>query len=144
MNEKARKWINSHGWMNVTEKMFGIRVLGLWLYMSRIRLRHGRKDRQHTPEELRSLNARHERAVLSLWERQKGGCRICGVKLMPSQMQIHHIRPRSIHPELEWEPGNLQGVCSRCHQLLHSIPAEPETVRREILWMARREERKTE
>lgn len=79
-----------------------------------------------------------------LWEKQRGGCKVCGVKLAPEQMQIHHIRPKALHPELAWEPGNMQGVCARCHQLLHSVAATPEAVRAELLWMARRDAGRTE
>lgn len=136
--------MNRHPWMNMTEKMFGVRVLGLWVYMSRIKLRHCRQGKPQTTETVRELNRRHEAAVMALWERQRGGCKVCGMKLMPRQMQVHHIRPVSIHPELRWEPGNMQGVCARCHQLLHSVAATPEAARAELLWMARRDAGRTE
>ncbi len=139
-----RRLLSRVGIINTGSGFFGLRVPYGWLYVSRRKMRQGRNRKPMTPEELNEHNRRTQTMRALLWEKQRGGCKVCGVKLAPEQMQIHHIRPKALHPELAWEPGNMQGVCARCHQLLHSVAATPEAVRAELLWMARRDAGRTE
>jgi len=43
-------------------------------------------------------------------------CTICGVK---KDLELHHIKPKSKHPELEFDLDNVTLLCSCCHNLLH-------------------------
>ncbi len=44
-----------------------------------------------------------------------GGCRCCGKKKL---LQVHHIRPFHIRPELELDIDNTITLCGRCHLLI--------------------------
>lgn len=39
-------------------------------------------------------------------------CRACGAV---GRLEVDHIRPVRTHPELAWEPTNLQVLCGGCH-----------------------------
>ena len=41
-------------------------------------------------------------------------CAACGSK---RGIQVHHVKPFALHPELELEPDNLISLCPRCHLL---------------------------
>lgn len=42
-------------------------------------------------------------------------CYICGDKLLPRETTLDHVKSRSRHPELRFEPSNLQPCCWRCN-----------------------------
>lgn len=46
-------------------------------------------------------------------------CAACGKKTLTG-MQVHHIKPFNLHPELELDPKNLITLCSdpQCHLLM--------------------------
>lgn len=44
-----------------------------------------------------------------------GKCRACGRKV---NLQVHHIRPFNIFPDLELDLSNTITLCGRCHILL--------------------------
>lgn len=43
-------------------------------------------------------------------------CVICGVK---KDLELHHIKPISKNPELEYDLNNVTFMCSCCHSLVH-------------------------
>ena len=51
-------------------------------------------------------------------KRDGGMCNRCWVELgfiETSQLQVHHIKPRSEYPELTFDPDNLITVCKTCN-----------------------------
>lgn len=54
-------------------------------------------------------------------KRDGGMCNRCWVELgiiETSQLQVHHIKPRSEYPELMFDPDNLITVCKTCNLAL--------------------------
>lgn len=47
---------------------------------------------------------------------KKGKCEICS---SDSFLQVHHILPRSSHPELAMDRENLMVLCKPCHKNIH-------------------------
>lgn len=41
-------------------------------------------------------------------------CRSCSAR---GRLEVDHIRPVRTHPELAYDPDNLQCLCPRCHSL---------------------------
>lgn len=50
---------------------------------------------------------------------QGGGCEICGKYLTAQTSELHHIKPRSLYPELKGARDNLMLICHECHVELH-------------------------
>ena len=46
-------------------------------------------------------------------------CAVCG---RPAT-EVHHIRPRSVRPDLVCDPDNFLAVCKVSHQFIHDHPA---------------------
>lgn len=42
-------------------------------------------------------------------------CAACGVE---SGLEVHHLLPFHLFPEMELDPGNLMTLCGRCHLLI--------------------------
>lgn len=42
-------------------------------------------------------------------------CRCCGAN---QTLEVHHVKPFHLHPELECDPSNLVTLCRRCHLFL--------------------------
>jgi hypothetical protein len=46
-----------------------------------------------------------------------GSCKLCGCRASPGNpIQVDHIKPRSLHPELELVESNLQVLCQNCNR----------------------------
>lgn len=45
-------------------------------------------------------------------ERDGFACKSCGAR---GRLEVDHIKPVRTHPELSFEPGNLQPLCAACH-----------------------------
>ena len=45
-------------------------------------------------------------------ERDRYRCRSCGCG---GRLEVDHIKPVRTHPELSYEPRNLQALCPSCH-----------------------------
>ena len=54
------------------------------------------------------------------YNRDFGTCQCCGCA-EKSKIQIHHIKPKSIFPELIAEETNLITLCFECHLFLHEV-----------------------
>jgi 5-methylcytosine-specific restriction endonuclease McrA len=48
-------------------------------------------------------------------ERDGYACRIQGPRCRGFANTVHHVRPSSQHPELFWEPENLEAACGPCN-----------------------------
>lgn len=42
-------------------------------------------------------------------------CTACGTR---ADLDVHHVRPFHLYPELELDAANLQTLCGRCHLLI--------------------------
>ena len=66
--------------------------------------------------------ARHSKAVtrtkrwavlrLAILERDGWKCRCCGER---RRLEVDHVKPVRTHPELSFNPANLQALCGPCH-----------------------------
>nr|WP_273544861.1 HNH endonuclease signature motif containing protein [Heliomarina baculiformis] len=71
---------------------------------------------------MRKEHARHSRKVTStkrwqvlrheILERDEWKCRRCGER---RRLEVDHIKPVRTHPELSFDPRNLQTLCGPCH-----------------------------
>lgn len=49
-------------------------------------------------------------------QKANGSCRLCGCRATEDNpIQVDHIKPRSLHPELELAESNLQVLCKACN-----------------------------
>lgn len=49
-------------------------------------------------------------------QKSGGSCRLCGCRATPENpIQVDHIKPRSLHPELALIESNLQVLCKSCN-----------------------------
>ena len=55
----------------------------------------------------------------SVIARQKGCCFSCGKKL--KAVDIHHVKPKHLHPELAFDINNVVALCPRCHKEQHRV-----------------------
>ncbi len=67
-----------------------------------------------------SIKAREWREAV--FERDNHTCQLCGRE--PGGMRIctHHIKPKSTHPELEYDISNGVTLCNSCHATTHFRP----------------------
>jgi hypothetical protein len=50
-------------------------------------------------------------------QKSGGSCKLCGCRATPDNpIQVDHIKPRSLHPELELAESNMQVLCKNCNQ----------------------------
>lgn len=50
-------------------------------------------------------------------KRDGARCVVCGRTAKDGVIiQVDHIKPRSTHPALQWDPNNLQVMCKPCNQ----------------------------
>jgi len=50
---------------------------------------------------------------MEILERDGFQCRSCGEARC--RLEVDHIKPVRTHPELSYDPGNLQALCPACH-----------------------------
>lgn len=56
--------------------------------------------------------ARWDRLRLIVLEEAGYQCEKCG---RVGRLEVDHVRPRRVAPELAWERSNLQALCRPCH-----------------------------
>lgn len=71
---------------------------------------------------IRDAHIRHSRKVTrgerwrtlrtAILERDGYRCRSCGTG---GRLEVDHVKPVRTHPELSYEPTNLQALCPSCH-----------------------------
>lgn len=52
-------------------------------------------------------------------KRAEGKCEHCGAK---SRLELHHLKPVCLHPELSNSVSNLKALCPSCHKREHNKP----------------------
>lgn len=57
-----------------------------------------------------------------MWKQNGGRCEECGKQMDEEALEIHHIVPVSVRPELIASRSNLHLVCPECHAKLHGRP----------------------
>ena len=70
---------------------------------------------QHSHDLHASPRSPHWPAVRAKWIAEHGECAVCGSK---KTLQVHHIQPYHLHPELELDETNLITLCEgplHCH-----------------------------
>ncbi len=71
-----------------------------------------RKDHhRHSAKVTRS--ARWKSLRMAVLERDGFACRLCGTPR--GRLEVDHIKPVRTHPELSFDPSNLQSLCPQCH-----------------------------
>lgn len=77
---------------------------------------------ENNKERKKQLNSKRWKELRERTIKRDGGfCNRCWVLLNimeTSQLQVHHIKPRSEHPELMYDPDNLITVCKTCNLIL--------------------------
>ena len=75
-------------------------------------------DAAHGKHPIGTARSDHWPVVRKAHLKDHPDCAVCGGN---EKLQVHHIRPFHIHPELELEPTNLVTLCesggSNCHLL---------------------------
>jgi 5-methylcytosine-specific restriction enzyme A len=56
-----------------------------------------------------------QRLRLQVLARDGHACQIGGPRCRGRANTVHHILPSSTHPELFWDPSNLQAACGACN-----------------------------
>lgn len=74
--------------------------------MSWIRKEHQRYSRHVT------RTPRWKVLRMSILERDGFRCRSCGCG---GRLEVDHVKPVRTHPDLAYDPGNLQALCPGCH-----------------------------
>jgi len=74
--------------------------------MTSIRTQHHRHSAKVT------RTARWKTLRLSILERDGYRCKGCGCA---GRLEVDHVKPVRTHPELSYEPRNLQALCPSCH-----------------------------
>lgn len=49
-------------------------------------------------------------------KRNNGTCSLCGSN---KNLEMHHIKPKFVYPELKYELDNIMFLCHECHRTLH-------------------------
>ncbi|TCP39804.1 HNH endonuclease [Rhodovulum marinum] len=49
---------------------------------------------------------------MAILERDGFRCRACGAR---GRLEVDHVKPVRTHPELAYDPANLQALCPACH-----------------------------
>ncbi len=71
-----------------------------------VRREHHRHSRHVT------RTARWKLLRMAILERDGFRCRACGAR---GRLEVDHVKPVRTHPELSYEPENLQALCPSCH-----------------------------
>lgn len=87
--------------------------------------RYGIRDRRYNTQAWRRLR----QAVLI---RDGYTCQVGGPSCEIRATTVHHIKPSSQHPELFWNPANLQAACAPCNAHGGAVRAENSVNRRTI------------
>ena len=108
---KAREW--HKGWHK------RLRIGKLYFYVSNCRMKKRPiRDLMYTGgTEDHCKENKHK-----LYERQGGGCPICGQAFEYDKMELHHILPIARFPELGQSIRNGIMLCHKCHKEVHCNP----------------------
>lgn len=69
---------------------------------------------------------------MAVLERDGFRCRECGA---PGRLEVDHVKPVRTHPDLAYDPANLQALCPSCHTRKTRIECgHPEPDERRQAW----------
>lgn len=68
---------------------------------------------------VKNSDERKNKVKLSLLMERGCKCELCGTDLVNKKAEMHHIKPVSLHPELQYDKNNLILLCHDCHNGLH-------------------------
>ncbi len=69
-----------------------------------------------TPETERVRSSeKYKRFRAKIYARDNWTCQLCGIR-GSTQLQVDHIKPYAIFPELAFEEDNCRTLCIKCHQ----------------------------
>lgn len=96
------------------------RPLALWKQIQDAKEPAAQKPRRFIRRESpkRAALMRRYRARVKVWIKGK----FCGVCKISKATQVHHLKPRSVRPDLILEVGNFLALCLPCHERIHSNP----------------------
>lgn len=98
------------------------------IYVSSFRMKRMKSKRDERLAYLKKklLRMKHEH-----WKMNGGKCEECGRSFDEEALQIHHIVPVSVNPDLYCAFSNLHLVCPECHLRLHQGQPEAENEEKE-------------
>jgi hypothetical protein len=64
----------------------------------------------------KSVSQWNKKVLPSLLLRQDGKCNSCG---SVEKLEVHHIRPKHLRPDLAFDEGNAVALCEECHKNEH-------------------------
>lgn len=70
-----------------------------------------RKDHQRHSKRV-TRTARWKTMRMAILERDGFKCRSCGCA---GRLEVDHVKPVRTHPDLSFDPANLQALCPSCH-----------------------------
>lgn len=97
------------------------RVLGLYIYISRDRLRR----RQKRDEAMKTKRERRRHCVevkMPMIAKRGGRCELCGREVTWRDSEIHHVLPYHLYEEWRDDERNAMVVCKDCHRAVHRNP----------------------
>lgn len=97
-----------------------IKIGKTYIYISKCRM----KPRNQFDDLRRNKQNKLTRKKIRIYEKNDGCCELCGSHFPLSKLQIHHIRPVNLYPELISKESNLRLLCAECHVKVHKISAE--------------------
>ena len=97
-----------------------IKIGKTYIYISKCRM----KPRSQFDDLRRNKRDKLNRKKIMIYEKKGGCCELCGSHFPLSELQIHHIRPVNLYPELISKESNLRLLCAECHVKVHKISAE--------------------
>ncbi len=108
--------------MSINPPVRHIKVFGWRIYFSRSKMRRCAPSlNRHKIHRRRHVN-NLSRKKLRRYKQTGGCCQICGHHGEIGQMEMHHILPIAVFPELGNEITNMILLCRQCHFLVHHNP----------------------
>lgn len=72
----------------------------------------GVRKQHHRHSAKVTRTARWKVLRMAILERDGFRCKSCGCG---GRLEVDHVKPVRTHPDLSYEPGNLQALCPACH-----------------------------
>lgn len=69
-------------------------------------------------QELNHTSRKDLNTLKSMVKRRDKSCQICGESMKP--LEVHHIYPKKMYPELEDDTSNMITLCQACHRKYHN------------------------
>jgi predicted HNH restriction endonuclease len=109
--------------------MMKFHLFGLWFYASkkRMRIRQERDGENDKKEQRRDAFYKRKLPILMGCDFT---CAMCGARYPLTRkgktprggIQLHHVLPYKVFPELDMDERNMMPLCAACHTRLHDNP----------------------